>query len=108
MAGWTLREKNIFELARSPNVVCKISDVLAYCAPGTASEKTIQPYIDHVINVFGADRLVWGSDWPVIDLANGLQDWLEGTRAVLSHMSTEEAEKLANRTASRIYAASIR
>jgi predicted TIM-barrel fold metal-dependent hydrolase len=100
-------KKDISELAECPNVVCKISGLLAYCAPGTASKDTISPYIDHVINAFGADRLVWGSDWPVVNMANGLSDWLSVTRAILDEMSNDEAEKIANGTASRIYATSI-
>lgn len=96
-------KRDISELAECPNVVCKISGVLAYCAPGTASKETISPYIDHVINAFGADRLVWGSDWPVVDMATGIVDWLEVTRSILNLLSTDEAEKIANVTASRIY-----
>lgn len=100
-------KKDISELAKCPNVVCKISGVLAYCAPGTASKETISPYIDHVIDAFGSDRLVWGSDWPVVNMANGLEDWLQVTRNILSQMSTDEAGKIANGTASRIYATPI-
>ena len=105
--GFEPWKKDISELAECPNVVCKISGLLAYCAPGTASKDTISPYIDHVINAFGADRLVWGSDWPVVNMANGLSDWLSVTRAILGEMSNDEAEKIANGTASRIYATSI-
>lgn len=100
-------KQDISDLAKCPNVVCKISGVLAYCAPGTASKETISPYIDHVIDAFGADRLVWGSDWPVVNMANGLADWLEVTRDILGQMSTDEAEKIANGTASKTYSVSI-
>lgn len=98
---------DISELAECSNVVCKISGVLAYCAPGTASKEMISPYVDHVINAFGADRLVWGSDWPVVNMANGLKDWLGVTRDILSQLSTSEAKKIAYATASKIYSPSI-
>lgn len=100
-------KQDISELAECPNVVCKISGILAYCAPGTATTKTISPYIDHVISAFGADRLVWGSDWPVVNMANGLKDWLEVTRDILKQLSTTEAEKIAYGTASKVYSTSI-
>lgn len=100
-------KQDISKLAECPNVVCKISGVLAYCAPGTASKETISPYIDHVLSVFGPDRLVWGSDWPVVNMANGLDEWLDVTRDILSQLSTDEAGKIASGTASKIYAASI-
>jgi len=100
-------KQDITELAKCSNVVCKISGVLAYCAAGTASKETIGPYIDHVIDAFGADRLVWGSDWPVVNITSGLDDWLEITHDILRRVSTHEAEKIANGTASRIYSTSI-
>ena len=109
IAGGALEtwKQDISELAKCPNVVCKISGVLAYCAPGTATKETISPYIGHVIDVFGADRLVWGSDWPVVNMANGLEDWLQVTRDILSKMSTAEAKKMAYGTASKVYSTSI-
>lgn len=99
--------KDITELAKCANVTCKMSGILAYCPPGTASKETISPYIDHVIDAFGSDRLIWGSDWPVVNMANGIEDWLSITHAILSQMSDDEADKIANRTASRIYATPV-
>jgi len=100
-------KKDISDLAACQNVVCKISGVLAYCAAGTASKETISPYIDHVITAFGADRLVWGSDWPVVNMANGVEDWLDVTREILGQMSSDEAEKIANGTAAKVYGVSL-
>lgn len=105
--GFEPWKRDISDLAECPNVVCKISGVLAYCAPGTASKETISPYIDHVINTFGADRLVWGSDWPVVDRVNGLADWIEISHSIFSQLSADDAEKIACGTASRIYSISV-
>ena len=49
--------KDIKELSQLPNVICKLSGLMAYCAPGTSSLETIKPYVDHVLNCFGADRI---------------------------------------------------
>ncbi|PHS07258.1 MAG: amidohydrolase [Blastopirellula sp.] len=99
--------QGISDLAALPNVACKISGVMAYCAPGAASLETVRPCIDHVATAFGPDRLVWGSDWPVVNMANGIEDWIAATREFLSGMSTDESEKLAYVNASRIYRSSI-
>lgn len=99
--------QGISYLAELPNVACKISGVMAYCTPGTASLKTVRPYLDHVASAFGPDRLVWGSDWPVVNMANGIEGWTAATRDFLDSMSTDEAEKLAFANASRIYRSPI-
>lgn len=94
---------DIRALAAMPNVTCKLSGLLAYCAPGEAKLATIQPYVDHVLDVFGADRIVWGSDWPVVELANGLPDWIDVTGQIFAQLSTDEASSIAAQNAARIY-----
>ncbi len=95
--------QHITDLAALPNVACKISGVMAYCAPGEASLETVRPYLDHVVTAFGVDRIVWGSDWPVVNMANGVGDWIEATRNFLNGMSDSETVKLAHANAERIY-----
>jgi len=76
---------------------------MAYFEPGTASLKTVQPYLDHVVLAFSPDRLVWGSDWPVVQMANGIVDWIDITRKFLGQMPPKDADKIAYLNASRIY-----
>ena len=76
---------------------------MAYCAPGTSSLETIHPYVDHVLNCFGPQRMVWGSDWPVVDLGKGLPEWINVTRQILSKLSEDEATSIANKNAQLIY-----
>jgi predicted TIM-barrel fold metal-dependent hydrolase len=90
-------------LAGLPNVACKLSGLLAYCAPGNATYEAIEPYVAHAIDSFGADRMLWGSDWPVVDLANGLPDWIAVTRRILDSLSGDEARAVASGTATRVY-----
>ncbi|PPR50041.1 MAG: hypothetical protein CFH15_00739 [Alphaproteobacteria bacterium MarineAlpha5_Bin5] len=99
--------KGIKSLSELPNVVCKLSGLMAYCAPGTSSLETIKPYVDHVLNCFGADRIVWGSDWPVVNLGQGIQEWISVTRKILSNLSDNEAEAIANANAQKIYKLSL-
>ncbi len=90
-------------LATLPNVVCKLSGIMAYCTPGQASYAAISPYVEHVLETFGANRLVWGSDWPVVNLANGLPDWLDVTNRILSGLSEDEARAIGSQNARRVY-----
>lgn len=98
---------DISALAALPNVTCKLSGILAYCAPGTASESTIRPVVDHVLDAFGPHRMVWGSDWPVVDMAKGLPHWLEVTGSILGALSQDEADQIGSGTASRVYGVAI-
>jgi len=93
----------IGKLAELPNVTCKLSGLLAYCAPGQATYEAIEPYVAHVLDCFGPDRMVWGSDWPVVDLANGLPDWIAVTRRILDTLSESEARAIASSTAISVY-----
>lgn len=99
--------KDIKKLAQLPNVICKLSGLMAYCAPETSSQETIQPYVDHVLECFGPNRMVWGSDWPVVNLGKGLQEWINVTRNILSNLSDDEAIAIANSNAQKIYKVSI-
>ena len=95
--------KDIKRLSELPNVTCKLSGLMAYCAPGTSSQETIQPYVDIVLDCFGANRMVWGSDWPVVNLGKGLQEWIQVTRNILSNLSENEAIAIGNANAQKIY-----
>ncbi len=99
--------QDIKALAQIPNVICKLSGLMAYCAPGTSSLETIEPYVDHVLNCFGPNRMVWGSDWPVVNLAKGLPEWIAVTRKILGKLSADEASSIAYSTAQTVYKVKI-
>jgi predicted TIM-barrel fold metal-dependent hydrolase len=93
----------IAELARRPNVVGKISGVVAYAEPETWTVETIRPYVEHTIESFGWDRVVWGSDWPVCTLGGGMLGWVAATHALLSGASAGEREKLLSANAKKLW-----
>ena len=99
--------QDIKALAQIPNVICKLSGLMAYCAPVTSSLETIEPYVDHVLNCFGPNRMVWGSDWPVVNLAKGLPEWIAVTRKILGKLSADEASSIAYGTAQTVYEVKI-
>ena len=102
-AGLDPWRDDISALAALPHVACKISGLLAYCPPGKANLATIRPYFDHALAMFGPNRLVWGSDWPVVNLANGLPDWISVTNSLLAELSADDADAISRATAKRIY-----
>jgi predicted TIM-barrel fold metal-dependent hydrolase len=95
--------KGITEIAKRPNIVAKISGVVAYADPETWVSETLRPYIEHVIASFGWDRVVWGSDWPVCTLGGGLSTWVAATHAVLRGSSETERDKLLFANAQRLW-----
>ncbi len=90
----------ITELARLPNVVCKLSGLVTEADWATWSEATIRPYAEHVLTAFGADRVMFGSDWPVCELAATYAAVLALTESLLS--PTERTAVL-GATAKRVY-----
>lgn len=90
-------------LAALPHVNVKLSGITAYCAAGTATVATLQPWVDHVLGAFGADRVLWGGDWPVVNLGVGLPDWIDLTRALLKNQTPADLRQIAQGTARRVY-----
>lgn len=99
-ADWA---RGIDALAALPHVCLKLSGITAYCAPGTANLATLRPWVDHALGAFGAGRVLWGGDWPVVNLGVGLPDWIELTRALLAGLSPDEQAMIAQGTARRVY-----
>jgi predicted TIM-barrel fold metal-dependent hydrolase len=98
---------DIAALATMPNVAAKISGVLAYCAPRAADLAAVRPYVDHVIESFGPERCLWGSDWPVVNTRASLPGWIAAVRTILADLSPNEAAAIAHGTAERVYAVRV-
>ncbi|MEJ7713675.1 MAG: amidohydrolase family protein [Pyrinomonadaceae bacterium] len=71
-------------IANLPNVVCKVSGLVTNADHKYWTAADLQPYIDHVIESFGWDRVMFGSDWPVCTPAASYQIWLETALARLT------------------------
>lgn len=94
---------HVSEIARRPNVMAKISGVVAYADPADWTVETLRPYVEHTIGAFGWDRVVWGSDWPVCTLGGGLSTWVAATRALIAGASHDEQTKLLSGNAKRLW-----
>lgn len=67
----------MIELARRPNVACKMSGVVTEADWSNWSAHSIRPYLDAALEAFGPTRLMYGSDWPVCLLASSYERWAE-------------------------------
>jgi len=63
----------------------------------------LRPAVDHVRNCFGPQRLLWGSDWPVVDLAGGYAKWFAATEILLADTTADEKTALFGGNAARVY-----
>jgi predicted TIM-barrel fold metal-dependent hydrolase len=102
-AGFLAWEKSIRALAAEPNVNGKISGITAYAPEPLRNAEGLRPYIDTMLEAFGSSRLVWGGDWPVVNLGNGLLAWSNITRELLSELTADERTLILSTNAKKIY-----
>jgi predicted TIM-barrel fold metal-dependent hydrolase len=95
--------ERVAEIAQRPNVVVKISGVVAYADPESWTVGDIRPYVEHAIRCFGWNRVVWGSDWPVCTLTASLSTWVAATHAITGGCSEDERARLFRDNARRIW-----
>jgi L-fuconolactonase len=65
-------------LAALPNLWCKLSGMLTEA--GDQKPEAVRPYAETVLDLFGPDRTIWGSDWPVLELAGTYAGWIAQCR----------------------------
>ena len=93
----------IAELARLPNVLCKLSGVTTEADHAGWSREQLRPYIDHVIEKFGFSRLMYGGDWPVCELAGHYLQWISTLEWATAGCSDSEKRALFRETAIKAY-----
>lgn len=96
---WTL----IAELARLPNVAVKLSGVVTEADHAQWTREQLVPYVTHVIDCFGFDRVMYGSDWTVAELTHAYPDWVAILDSIVAGASEAEKRALYRETARRVY-----
>lgn len=96
---WT----QIAELAQLPNVVCKLSGVITEADHHHWSRDDVKPYVARVIECFGFDRVMYGSDWTVSELTHPYPAWVEILDEAVAGATEAEKHLLYRDTARRIY-----
>jgi len=100
--AWQPWADEIAAIAAETAACCKLSGLVTE-AGSDWSPEALRPYVDHVLHCFGADRVMWGSDWPVVTLAATYADWDSASRVLLSGLSEHERTAILGGNAQRFY-----
>ena len=98
-SGW---EDSMGELGSLSNVICKISGIVARAELGW-TEADLAPTVNHCLDSFGSERVVFGSDWPVCLFGSDLKGWVTAYRHILAERDTDFQHNAMHRTAKRVY-----
>lgn len=104
---WQPWASDLQALAERPGVVCKLSGLLTE-AGARPARGAARAWCEHLLHCFGPQRVLWGSDWPVLELAATYRDWWGDTQAVLAPLSPEDRRAVLGGNACRVYGVALR
>ncbi|SFU90701.1 amidohydrolase family protein [Pseudoduganella namucuonensis] len=93
---------DLARLAALPRVHCKLSGLVTESGADWTVPR-LQPYVDHILGVFGARRVIWGSDWPVLNLASTYAGWVAASDALLAGLDEAQRRDIFGGNAQRFY-----
>lgn len=99
---WQPWADGMARLTSHTSAFCKLSGLMTE-AGLTPAPGAVQPWARHVLACFGADRLLWGSDWPVLELAGSYAQWRAETQQLLAHLSPRAQNAVMDGNARRLY-----
>jgi L-fuconolactonase len=89
------------EAARRANVFCKLSGLSTECSPLAA--EAARPFIADILSIFPDERILWGSDWPVVNTNSNYQEWSSICLQATNYMTNEQRENIFTGSASLVY-----
>jgi len=89
-------------LARETSALCKLSGLVTEAVPEW-TEADLRPYVNHLLEIFGPSRLIWGSDWPVCTLAAPYDAWRAAAEVLTAALSDAEKAAIFGGNAERFY-----
>ena len=92
--------RGIARLAAETSACCKLSGLATEAGPAWSAD-LLRPYVDHLIACFGPDRLMWGSDWPVLELVSSYERWYATARDLVA--PTGASDRVFGGTAQAFY-----
>ncbi len=95
--------RDIQALSAKPNVICKISGIVVRAVKGHWSAADLAPIVNHCLDSFGPDRVIFGSDWPVCTLVASYREWVVALRDIIRERPQSEQKKLLHENAERFY-----
>ncbi len=99
LAAW---KQDIARIAAETRCFCKLSGLLTEAGSNPTLE-TIRPAAEHILAAFGPDRVMFGSDWPVLNLAGTYSGWTAMVENILSPLPDRDREAVWGRTAAAFY-----
>lgn len=96
-------KRGIAEMGQLPNVVCKISGIIAQLKKGDRAEEILAPSITECVAAFGHDRVLFASDWPVCTLGSSLHGWVQVLQTIVMGWPESDQRKLFHDNARRVY-----
>lgn len=96
-------QRHAHELARCPNIYCKLSGLATEADHRCWTDAELFPYIDTALQAFGPDRLLFGSDWPVCLQATSLARWIGVLERALTGCSKDELHRIFRENANALY-----
>ncbi len=93
----------ITAISRLPNAVCKMSGLTTLAEVASWDPSVLRPFVDHLFSRFGADRVMFGSDWPVSLRAGTYARTVDAARELVATLSPSEQESALSGTARRVY-----
>ena len=96
---WATQMRHI---AKTTDATCKLSGLATEAGDNWSAEK-LKPYVDVLLDAFGASRLMWGSDWPVLNLAGDYVRWFGAAEELTAPLSAGERERIFGGTAADFY-----
>ena len=100
--GFESWARDIGRIARETAACCKLSGLVTEAASDW-DDAALRPYVDQLLDCFGPERLLWGSDWPVVELAGGYRAWREASLRLLAGLAADERAAILGGNAARIY-----
>jgi len=101
-SGFAAWERDLARVAEHPSTCVKLSGLVTEAEPGWGADD-LAPYVDVLFEHFGPERVLWGSDWPVVRLAGGFAAWWTATNALLARRPAAEREAVLGGNARRAY-----
>jgi L-fuconolactonase len=95
--------EGVRQLAAFPNVLCKISGMATEADWSAWTPEDLRPYLEHVLEQFGEDRVMFGGDWPVALNATSYRRWVETADALTAGLSADARRKFWSENARRFY-----
>jgi L-fuconolactonase len=90
-------------IAAETGAFCKLSGLLTEAGARAAQPQAVLPWMQHLLRVFGPQRLLWGSDWPVLELAGGYAQWFQMCRELAGDLKASEREAVFGGNARQVY-----